>query len=630
VREALQNSLDAKSENSEDPVKVRIKLSTRNDNVASEFFHSIVSSLGEHLKASKDRKIRKYFPDFNFHDAPPYLTIEDFGTTGLEGNTKAEPRDKSGKRWTGFFVLRGITQKSGTDLGRHGLGKGVFKKISQLNTYFGLTIRESDKDRKQLLMGTAILGYHDCVDEEREKADCKSQGFFAKYNDTYDDVNKRYKPEPIEDDETFFRQFKELFDIERRDEPGLSVVVLYPGKQIDREKLIKAVIKEYFYAILQKALVVSIEDSESEKLTITADNINQIIDGSNDANFKIRYSSVVGFVAGALDCDDFYVLKEQEELMQMPEWGDDWFSGHDLQALGTKYESGDFLAFQVPLRVADLEGHTKTGWFKIFLQRNDPLKKIGFNYFVRSHFNITKESKKRGGRTRGLVVIDKDPLTSMLGNAEDVSHVSWDENLPDFQDRYENGSETLDFIRECLTKIENILHQQVHIENRNLLSHIFPNPHPVNLENNRKLVEEDRKESHKKFRVGTSASGDGVKTEPPEVPDIPRVKHRFVVEKVPGGFTIRGQPRGTDILPKVEVRAAYATSHGDPFKKHDNADFDFANITASGITTRGQNYKIARRHRCIIEFQPLGNPFVVTVAGFDQNRDLIVDLKPRT
>jgi len=163
-------------------------------------------------------------------------------------------------------------------------------------------------------------------------------------------------------------------------------------------------------------------------------------------------------------------------------------------------------------------------------------------------------------------VIDKDPLTSMLGNAEDVSHVSWDENLPDFQDRYENGSETLDFIRECLTKIENILHQQVHIENRNLLSHIFPNPHPVNLENNRKLVEEDRKESHKKFRVGTSASGDGVKTEPPEVPDIPRVKHRFVVEKVPGGFTIRGQPRGTDILPKVEVRAAYATSHGDPFK----------------------------------------------------------------
>ena len=50
--------------------------------------------------------------------------------------------------------------------GRWGLGKAVFSKASGINTYYGLTVRDSDS--KVLLMGESILRIHKVEGEYRK------------------------------------------------------------------------------------------------------------------------------------------------------------------------------------------------------------------------------------------------------------------------------------------------------------------------------------------------------------------------------------------------------------------------------------------------------------------------------
>ena len=56
-----------------------------------------------------------------------------------------------------FWRNRGRSKKSEDSRGRWGLGKLVFPHSSQINTFFGLTKRDDDKE--SYLMGTADLKF---------------------------------------------------------------------------------------------------------------------------------------------------------------------------------------------------------------------------------------------------------------------------------------------------------------------------------------------------------------------------------------------------------------------------------------------------------------------------------------
>ena len=81
----------------------------------------------------------------------PWVTVEDFGTTGLAGDIEAnDPKEPDNHFW-GFFRSVGISPKGEDAGGSWGLGKWVFPDASVVNAYLGAT-RRTGEDRT-LLMG---------------------------------------------------------------------------------------------------------------------------------------------------------------------------------------------------------------------------------------------------------------------------------------------------------------------------------------------------------------------------------------------------------------------------------------------------------------------------------------------
>ena len=72
-------------------------------------------------------------------------------------------------------------------------------------------------------------------------------GWFGVFDDPAlgKDFYKQYKAKPVEG-EAYCNDFKELFDLKRTTkEPGLSIVVLYPKKDITERAIKKAVIQNF-------------------------------------------------------------------------------------------------------------------------------------------------------------------------------------------------------------------------------------------------------------------------------------------------------------------------------------------------------------------------------------------------
>lgn len=243
VREAIQNSLDAKLEGSRAPVRVRFTFSGPAGALGAAETRAYLKGLRPHLEAQDE--LGDQLPD----PAEPmdFLLIEDFGTAGLTGDptrTKDPDDPEAGDDFYYFWRNVGRSDKSEKDRGRWGLGKTVFPASSRINAFFGLTYR--DDDGRSLLLGQAVLKVHE-LDDTRH---CP-YGFFSDYS--ADDGFST----AIEDADRVI-DFGSAFHLSRISEPGLSVVVPYPDREIDAENMVREAIRQYFYPILKGDLEVEI------------------------------------------------------------------------------------------------------------------------------------------------------------------------------------------------------------------------------------------------------------------------------------------------------------------------------------------------------------------------------------
>ena len=155
VRESIQNSLDARL--SDEPVTIRITLAANGDALSPVQVTDYFRDAWPHYQAAGNGLINAPSP----RERCPFLVIEDFGTRGLTGDpAQADPDpDPAIKNpFCLFFRAEGLSAKSGTELGRWGVGKFVFPRSSRASTHFGLTVRHDDGRR--LLLGASTLKAH--------------------------------------------------------------------------------------------------------------------------------------------------------------------------------------------------------------------------------------------------------------------------------------------------------------------------------------------------------------------------------------------------------------------------------------------------------------------------------------
>lgn len=570
VRESLQNSLDAAAE---ETVRVRFSLHAPDHAGRDALLQCLdLEQLRTRLHACG------IAPDSIVFADPKLLVIEDFGTTGLTGSWVSMDKEP----FSDFWRRMGKSHKAGKSLGRWGLGKLVFSSSSEARIFFGLTVRQSDP-ALPLLMGQAVLTTHD-LDEQR----FDSHGFFCKLSETGMQL-------PITDADEV-QKFSAACGVSRTQESGLSIVIPYVVGTITEQRIVQAVIRNYFFPILLGKLVVIVGSQ-----TIDAGTFAGLARAHGGARFESgALAQFIGTMRSVRNNEITpYNLPSAWVNTGMPS-----ALGDHVKSLRERYQAGECLCVRAPLLLKQKDGTELNTRFDLFLQKS--IDGDSDTLFVRDTIVLTAESKNlRSHRTLAALVADDKPMCAFLGDAENPAHTSWSASAEKVTTEWRNPAARLKEVRGALQLFYNEVVSSQEVVDPNALIDFF---------------------SAKDESGVRGARLRGPIVRPPNPNPPPPVEKAYRLIRLEGGFAIRGGAGlGPEQLPlTIRVKAAYDVLRGNPFSKHDPLDFDFSRneltFQANGVSTSVQSPNIL-----IIEVN--SSEFEVQVNGFDPHRDLIIDAK---
>lgn len=253
VREAIQNSLDAGNDNNS-PVKVAFQYFELDRLQYPGFFQleEHIKQCLEYYKNNKDAK--RLFDDMLYYLNGNEKRKKKLKVSCLriaDYNTKGMPYipDDTESPFYAFLRATGVSAKmlSGTG-GSFGFGKGAYFALSPIKT-----VIVSSRDENNIYFeGTTRLTTHKNGNEKKLTA----YGFYD---------NNNGEPTQVE------ANIPELF---RRNDTGTDINVIGLWQEEHRNRLmIKSVLNNFWLAIHEKKLVVTINDT-----TISRENLEQIID----------------------------------------------------------------------------------------------------------------------------------------------------------------------------------------------------------------------------------------------------------------------------------------------------------------------------------------------------------------
>lgn len=241
VRENIQNSLDAKLPSTEQPVLVSIKTGVM---VADEI--PGINELKAHICALKGeneytRETIEHMRQCMNKTQVPYISFADGNTRGLSGAMHGEQM-RQGDTWGDYAYKKGVhhidedAHVESSRGGSHGIGKIACNAASDLHLMF---FANCDAQGNCHMGGTIQLIEHTLGDEYY-----RATGYFTKIEQGY------YVP--------FENDFASVFQKKTR---GLKIVIPYLREQFQgSEQVIRAVCDNFWLAILQKKLIVKVNE----------------------------------------------------------------------------------------------------------------------------------------------------------------------------------------------------------------------------------------------------------------------------------------------------------------------------------------------------------------------------------
>ena len=253
TRENIQNSLDGRNTDSDQPVVVKIKLGTV-DRQAIPGIDSIVERISNlEGRNGYTKETISHIKDSMLQDEVRYISFEDSNTRGLTGAKYGQSNSKE-NTWGIYAYNKGVHFEEKDETfeasrgGSHGVGKIASNAASDLHMMF---FANCDKDGDQHLGGTIQLIEHKFADKYY-----RSTGYFAKLEET----NESAKFMPFEN------KYDSIFE---KDTRGLKIVIPFLRKNFyNVAEIIQAVCDSFFVSIIEKKLVVHVNDLIIDEITI--------------------------------------------------------------------------------------------------------------------------------------------------------------------------------------------------------------------------------------------------------------------------------------------------------------------------------------------------------------------------
>lgn len=571
VREATQNSQDARLKGSANPVHLRISLVDGTNGLDTALLKELTAGLEPHLQAAG-------FPvDAESLAKPSALIIEDFGTEGLTG--KIDDESDAGN-FRSFWFRHGGSFKKGSKNGRWGLGKLVFPVMSASRCFFGLTIRQGDPS--PLLLGQAVLKTHRLNDTK-----------YAPHGH-YGDASHRGDLRPIDNDR-FIQRFRTGFGLKRKAETGLSVVVPYPAGETDRDRLLHFVVRNYAFPILTGRLVVDV--------------MGQIVDAAQVRKIgeKLLEPGLIKFIDDVHSADHANLIRVKSRPAGSPNRLTEDLIEADLPDLRARYAAGELIGFNVPVMLARKKENAHTRSFIEVFLRSGAEGQDGDAIYVRGDITVPRESGQfRGAGAFAAMLAQDAPVSEFLADAENPAHTEWAGTMSRLRSNWKYPAQTLSLIRNAPVALHKLLATGREQMDENALINFF-------------WIDDPSAPPGKSSGPKPKKKEEG--PEPNPFPPLPKPKKRLMLTKRKGGFTIKPGPDFHELpLPAgVKVEVSYDVEYGKP--RWDNLDFDLEGDELT-ITTTGAEDE--RSENCIV-LTVLEPDFSLTVDGFDEKRDLVVD-----
>lgn len=591
VREGIQNALDAGT-TPDEPVVVRLGVRSTSAHDAPEDEaerRAFMDGIHEHWIAKGNGLSRP--PKAT--DAMSWIVFEDFGTTGLIGDPRqAFPEDEPNPFFA-FFRAEGYSEKHSTQRGRWGLGKFAFPRASLGRCFFGLTVRNDDGRR--FLMGRCTLKSHR-IGEHRYTPD----GFYG--------VRVPDSPVMPYDDPDLLDRFTRAFGLARDESrPGLSIVVPFVDVvEVRAQALLSAVLRGYWLAILSGHLEVRLVEADGSVLELTTGTIDEALamlpTTERDA---LRPLVTLGRWGLQQEGDSAVDIPAP---VGVPRWGSDVLPEATIELLKERLAVGRIkIRVGVNVRRKGTDEATPS-FFDILLERTDdglPHKPL----YIREGIVVSDVRAAAPAGWRSVVLVDHQPLATLLGDSENPAHTRWLKEGTHFKGKYTHGKELITYVTGSIRAILDRLSSADEEADATVLADVLSVLLPE--------VSGGRREPRP-----TMVSP--VETEGPDV-DVPTRARRFRLSRVDGGFAVQGSgngiPRGAVLL----IRAAYDVRAGNAFAAWQEFDFDVSRAPVRIVEQA--NVDIVERKGNRIRLSVLGDDFRLVVTGFDTWRDLKVDAR---
>ena len=579
VREGVQNSLDAALPDVKTSVRISLLMGSEGSDrqEVSPYF----AGTSTHYEADYNGLRREDLPGEN--EACTVLIFEDFGTSGLQGDPAAPypPKERSENNFFHFFRAEGLSDKDPGKRGSWGLGKDTFFRASRVNTVFGLTVRSDDG--RHLLMGKTVLKSH-WVDDDR----CQD-GYFGVRHDNENMVM------PIEgyDD---IEQFRQVFRLERRNDSGLSLIVPWFDPEITEHALLRAVFRNYSYAILSGDLDVIVETAGIETWLEKGNLLGEARKFAEHADILPAIELAHWALSEGAEADRHTLA------MTNPARGWRWekslFEGDLLKEVARKLQGQERIAIRVPVTVRKKSGQSLESYFDVYMVNENSNQRLR-PVFIRDGIVISDVRSPFLRGIRALVVVNDAPISEFLRQSENPSHTIWQGEQ--VKKDYTSGVGDLRFVVESVRRICDLVAAEDKEEDRHLLADLFPVP-------------------------GAGGNNGGPTPPIPPPPPTPRPS-RFIINRAPGGFSVTSGAEPVPLDSRAEIHVAYDVRRGSALSNYSTADFQLGaapiqfQCEGAEIVEVGDNSMVARID------DP--NGFRLTVTGFDSNRQIYVDVKER-
>ena len=253
VRENIQNSLDGKLQDTNEPVIIKIETGKirKEDIPGLEDLKERIACLKGHNNYTKETI--EYMKKKMNQDEVAYISFEDSNTKGLKG-AKNGQSDSKEDTWGIYAYNKGVHSEDDETLeqsrgGSHGIGKIASNAASDLHIMY---FANCDEEGNKHLGGTIQLIEHKYKDNYY-----RSTGYFTDIKNITDKITKFYP---------YDNNFGEVF---KKDTRGLKIIIPFLREQFNNEKeIIKSVCDNFFIAILQNKLLVDINGKVINKDTI--------------------------------------------------------------------------------------------------------------------------------------------------------------------------------------------------------------------------------------------------------------------------------------------------------------------------------------------------------------------------